>query len=289
MDMTQSEEQLSKSDSLDPPTEAGQSQAEPAVVATQPTADPQPTAQPIGPFWLIPAQTGPEAMGAAINMGWTAPVIAKPGPSAAEIQAQKAAAHNQRLLILAIVAAVFLVHLPWLLYILTVHGCWGSFLDLCFAGTDTIAAEGDIDSLTADPFMFAQVAFFMLRIQSVLTTDWAQFSQALQLSTGVGSFVLTKIIAANGKIAQGSTSRMLLAGSCAASFGILFWAEIHLTGSTEFADLGGQTVMGYIDQELPEDFLSAGVAQSGLLKYLQFLRLADALILGAALAMPKSA
>lgn len=243
----------------------------------------------MGPFWLVPAQSGAEATAAGMTLAWPGQVMAKPGPTPQEIQAQNAAAHNQRLLILAIVAAVFVVHLPWLLYILTVHGCWGSFLDLCFASADPIAAEETLDSLTEDPFLFAQVAFFMLRIQSVLTTDWAQFSQALQLSTGVGSFMLTKIIAANGKIAQGSTSRLLLAGSCAASFGILFWAEIHLTGSTVFADLGGQTVLGYIDQELPTDFLSAGVARSGLLKYLQFLRLADALILGAALAMPKSA
>jgi hypothetical protein len=191
-------------------------------------------------------------------------------------------AHNQRLLTLGIVVAVFLVHLPWLLYLVAVHGCLGAFLETCRASADDAAL------LSESPMLFASVAFVILRVQSVLSSDWSQFSQILQVSTGLGSFVLTKLIAANGKLAHDNRSRLLLAGSAAVAFVILFWAEIHLTGTTTYPALGGLTVLEYIDQELPEDFLSAGVARSGLLQYLQMLRLADALILGAALAMPKS-
>ncbi len=191
-------------------------------------------------------------------------------------------AHNQRLLTLGIVAAVFVVHLPWVLYLIAVHGCGGSFLETCRAGGSDDAALAD------SPFLFASVAFFMLRVQAVLASDWSQFSQILQISTGLGSFLLTKIIAANGTLTQGNRSRFWLAGSAAVAFGILFWAEMHLTGSATYPALGGVTVLDYIDQELPEDFLSAQVAQSGLMQYLQILRLADALILGAALAMPKA-
>lgn len=192
-------------------------------------------------------------------------------------------AHNQRLLTLGIVAVVFVVHLPWLLYLVAVHGCWGGFVETCGAPT-----TDDLAGLSDSPFLFASLAFFMLRVQSVLSADWAQFSQVLQVSTGLGSFMLTKIIAANGKIAQGNRARFLLAGSAAAAFVVLFWAEMHLTGTTTYPVLGDLTVLAYIDQELPEDFVSAGAARAGLMQYLQILRLADALILGAALAMPKS-
>ena len=190
-------------------------------------------------------------------------------------------AHNQRLLTLGIVATVFVVHLPWLLYLIAVHGCWGSFVDSC---ATLSARDPDADI----PYLFASVAYFVLRVQSVLSSDWAQFSQVLQVSTGLGSFMLTKIIAANGKIAQANRSRFLLAGSAAVAFVILFWAEMHLTGTALYPELGGLTVLAYIDQELPADFVSAGAARAGLMQYLQMLRLADALILGAALAMPKS-
>lgn len=192
-------------------------------------------------------------------------------------------AHNQRLLTLGIVAVVFVVHLPWLLYLVAVHGCWGGFVETCGA-----PATDDLAGLSDSPFLFASLAFVMLRVQSVLSADWAQFSQVLQVSTGLGSFMLTKIIAANGKIAQGNRARFLLAGSAAAAFVVLFWAEMHLTGTTTYPVLGDLTVLAYIDQELPEDFVSAGAARAGLMQYLQILRLADALILGAALAMPKS-
>lgn len=214
------------------------------------------------------------------------PVMQAPASVVAPID--PSVAHNQRLLILGIVSLVFLVHLPWLLYLFAVQGCWGSFIDLCGAAPVEEGVLDSFDSMSDTPFFFARIAFFMLRVQSVLSSDWAQFSQVLQVSTGLGSFLLTKIIAANGKIAQGNVSRLMLAGTCAAAFIVLFWAEIHLTGSSTYPELGDQTVLGYIDQELPEDFVSAIAAKTGLMQYLQILRLADALILGAALAMPKS-
>lgn len=253
--------------------------------APEPVADPAVPPPGFAPYpvWLVPAWpqngAGPGAM------VWPMPPQAPPAPLLpAPIFVDTAAAHNQRLLILGIVGLVMLVHLPWLLYLLAVHGCWGGFVDLCAAAP----VEEAFDSLSDTPFMFAGVAFFILRVQSVLSDDWAQFSQVMQVSTGLGSFFLTKIIAANGKITQGNVSRMLLAGTCAAAFVVLFWAEIHLTGTSTYPELGDQTVLGYIDQELPEDFVSAVAAKSGLMQYLQILRLADALILGAALAMPKS-
>lgn len=235
------------------------------------------------PVWLVPAWpqngAGPGAM------VWPMPPPQAPVPPLPAVPVvDPSAAHNQRLLILGIVGMVMLVHLPWLLYLFAVHGCWGGFVDLCAAAP----AEDAFDSLTDTPFMFAGVAFFILRVQSVLSDDWAQFSQVMQVSTGLGSFFLTKIIAANGKIAHGNRSRFALAGTCGLAFVVLFWAEIHLTSTITYPALGGQTVLGYIDQELPEDFVNAGAAKSGLMQYLQILRLADALILGAALAMPRS-
>ena len=60
-----------------------------------------------------------------------------------------------------------------------------------------------------------------------------------------------------------------------------------MSSSVSYPVLGDETVLSYIDSELPEDFVGASQAKAGLMKYLQFLRLADALIFGAALAMPK--
>ena len=193
-------------------------------------------------------------------------------------------AQNQQLLITGIIVAVLLIHLPWLLYLYGVHGCWGTFVEMCRA-TDPAALE--LETTSETPLLFASVAFFMLRVQTVLSVDFAKFSEVLQLSTGLGSFALTKIVAANGKIATGNLRRFLLAGTCAVAFAVLFWAELHLTGSTTYAALGDETVLSYIDLELPPDFLAATEAKAGLMQYLQILRLADALIFGAALAMPR--
>ena len=274
------------------PAAVQEGDAPPAAAAELPPAPPElpPGFAPF-PVWLVPAW--PQAQGGGPLPGWPlqgAPMQGYPvaAPPPAPATADPSVAHNQRLLILGIVAAVALVHLPWLLYLFAVQGCWGSFIDLCGTPPETGLLDS-FDSLSDTPFLFARVAFFMLRVQAVLSSDWAQFSQVLQVSTGLGSFLLTKIIAANGKITQGNVSRMLLAGTCAAAFVVLFWAEIHLTGTSTYPELGDQTVLGYIDQELPEDFVSAVAAKSGLMQYLQILRLADALILGAALAMPKSA
>ena len=194
-------------------------------------------------------------------------------------------AQNQQLLITGIIAAVLLIHLPWLLYLYGVHGCFGSFLEVCRAVDPTL----DLDTIDETPFLFARVAFFMLRVQTVLSVDFAKFSEVLQLSTGLGSFALTKIVAANGMVATGNLRRFALAGTCAVAFVVLFWAELHLTGATPYAVLGDETVLSYIDLELPADFLVVTEAKAGLMQYLQILRLADALIFGAALAMPRAA
>lgn len=246
---------------------------------------PPPGFQPF-PVWLVPAFAPPPGGSAAPMPHW--PMAAVPAPPPVPPVADPSVAQNQRLMILAIVAAVLVVHLPWLVYLFAVQGCWGGFLDLCFAAP-VAPADDPFAEATDTPFLFARVAFFMLRVQAVLSSDWAQMSQALQVSTGLGSFMFTRIIAAQGRIAQGNLARAMLAGTCAAAFVVLFWAEMHLTGSTRHAELGDLTVLAYIDQELPADFLSAGAAKAGLMQYLQILRLADALILGAALAMPKSA
>ncbi len=266
----------------------------PPPTAASATLDATPPGFAPFPVWLVPA-FAPQAGNAGAPMLAWPPAVAPvpvpaphPPPPVAPI-VDAAAAHNQRLMILAIVSAVFVVHLPWLLYLFAVHGCWGGFVDLCLSSATVADPEDPFAEAATTPFVFARVAFFMLRVQAVLSSDWAQMSQALQVSTGLGSFMLTKIIAAQGRIAEGGRARVLLAATCAVAFVILFWAEMHLTGTSRHAELGDLTVLAYIDQELPADFLSAGAAKAGLMQYLQILRLADALILGAALAMPKSA
>lgn len=238
----------------------------PAAGATGPAP-----AMPVGAY--APAAPHPPA----------APHAPAPPPSQAAAQA-----HNQKLLVTGIIAAVFVVHLPWLVYLFAVHACWGTFLESCYA-VSAVSAEDLADPFaeaSGAPMLFARVIFLMLRVQAVLAGDWGQFSQAMQVSTGAGSFVLTRIVAANGLVAEGRLRVWLLAASCAFAFGLLFWAELHLLGDQVYPELGAQTVLAYIDQNLPVDFLAYSNVEASLKGYLQFLRLADALILGAALAMP---
>lgn len=239
---------------------------------------PAPGGQMAGPPIYIPAAGGM----AGHPMPAMGPMPGAPPAGGGMPVVPGAAAHNQRLLVTAIIILVFLVHLPWLVYLIGVHGCWGSFLENCFAPPE----EVDVFADAAQPMLFAQVTFLMLRVQSVLAGDWSQFSQAMQISTGVGSFVLTKIVAANGLIAEGRLRVWLLAGTCALAFAVLFWAELHLAGTATYPELGDETVLAYIDQNLPPEFMAFDTARTSLTEYLQFLRLADALILGAALAMP---
>ena len=64
-----------------------------------------------------------------------------PPKSPAEVAA---AAADQRLLLLGIMAVICLVHLPWLAYLVAIHGCWGSFLDLCYAAPAAVDDFGDL-------------------------------------------------------------------------------------------------------------------------------------------------
>lgn len=234
---------------------------------------PHPGAPPgshVGPPIYLPAPQGAAAP----------PAFAYAPPPAVPAATAAAQAHNQRLLVGIIIAVVALVHLPWLLYLFAVHGCWGDFIEMCGS-----ASDGETDAFFETPLLFARVSYFVLRVQSVAMADWAQFSNVLQLSTGLGSFMLTKIVAANGLVAQGPRARILLAATCATAFIVLFWAEMHLTGDTLYPELADETILSYIDQMMPPEFPTYSDIRATLMQYLQFLRLADALILGAALAM----
>lgn len=233
----------------------------------------------------------PAAGGAALPPA-SLPPASMPGlpfaPTAPPPSVSAAQAHNQKLLVTGIIAAVLVVHLPWLVYLFAVHACWGTFLESCYS-VSAISAEDLADPFAeaaGAPMLFARVVYLMLRVQAVLAGDWGQFSQAMQVSTGAGSFILTRIVASNGLVAEGRLQVWLLAASSAFAFGLLFWAELHLLGDQTYPELGAQTVLAYIDQNLPVDFLAYSNVEASLKGYLQFLRLADALILGAALAMP---
>lgn len=292
--------------------EAGQVQQVPAdlpavspavTLSSDPPPPPPPAAAPLLYYavWL-PAPDGGQA-GPPIYLpaqgagGYAAPLPSLQGASSQSgVGTPAAATHNQRLLILAILAAVMAVHLPWIAYLIAVHGCWGTFLEACWQSpvTDSVLAE-EADPFAdpfaeslGDPYLFARIVFLMLRVQAVLSADWAEYSQAMQLSTGLGSFVLTRIVASNGMVTQGREKAVYLVALCFTLFLLLFWAELHLTSDTVHPLLGDDTVLDYISQTLPPDFASYGSVRDGLMQLLQFLRLADALILGACLALPST-
>ena len=260
---------------------------------------PTPSGLPGGPPLYLPAPMAGASVAAGVPSSATAyPALpATPPPPAPPISGapplgapplgmqSEAARHNQKLLVNGIIAGVFLVHLPWLVYLFAVHACWGTFLEACYSLPAEDLSDPFAEAAGA-PMLFARVIYLMLRVQAVLAGDWGQFSQAMQVSTGAGSFLLTKIVAANGLVAEGRLRVWSLAASCAVAFGLLFWAELHLLGAQVYPELGAQTVLAYVDQNLPVDFLAYSSVEASLKGYLQFLRLADALILGAALAMP---
>jgi hypothetical protein len=244
----------------------------------------------MGPPIYLPAAGTAPGMGTGV---FSPPAAAPLGPTpsaeaSAPPTAPGAAAHNQRLLVLAIVAGVMVVHLPWIAYLVAVHGCWGTFIEACWQSpVGELALDGDPFAETlGDPYLFARIVFLMLRVQAVISADWAEYSQAMQLSTGLGSFVLTRIVASNGLLTQGREKAIYLAALCFLLFLLLFWAELHLTSDSVHPLLGDDTVLDYISQTLPPDFASYGSVRDGLMQLLQFLRLADALILGACLALP---
>ncbi len=251
---------------------------------------PGPAGAPSGPPVYLPAGGGPMAAGGGFSPGMAAmPPIGGVAPMGVPVISE-AQAHNQRLLVWAIILCVMAVHLPWIAYLVAVHGCWGTFLDACWqAPVAEGILEGEVDPFAetvGDPYLFARIVFLMLRVQTVLSGDWAEYSQAMQLSTGLGSFVLTRIVASNGLVMESRGKAIYLAALCLTLFVILFWAELHLTSELGHPLLGDDTVLDYISQTLPPDFASYGSVRDGLMHLLQFLRLADALILGACLALP---
>jgi hypothetical protein len=249
---------------------------------------PAPDGRPAGAPIYLPAQG---SVGDP-NAGFATPPPFPLPPADIAPAPPTAAAHNQRLLVLAIIGCVIAVHLPWIAYLIAVHGCWGTFIDACWQAPVTealLAEEADPFAETVgDPYLFARIVFLMLRVQAVLSADWAEYSQAMQLSTGLGSFVLTRIVASNGLVTQGREKAIYLVALCFTLFLLLFWAELHLTSDTVHPLLGDDTVLDYISQTLPPDFASYGSVRDGLMQLLQFLRLADALILGACLALPST-
>ena len=287
------------------PGQGGPDAAAPATVPPPPPSPDSPPPPPLAPALLYYAVWLPAPDGAAagppiyLPASGGGPVAAPPAvfaspvlPPAPGPATSAAASHNQRLLLLAILVGVMLVHLPWIAYLIAVHGCWGTFLDACWQApvTDALLAD-DADPFAetlGDPYIFARIVFLMLRVQAVLSSDWAEYSQAMQLSTGLGSFVLTRIVASNGLVTQGRDKAIYLAALCFTLFLLLFWPELHLTSETVHPLLGDDTVLDYISQTLPPDFASYGSVRDGLMQLLQFLRLADALILGACLALPST-
>ena len=287
------------------PGQGGPDAAAPATVPPPPPSPDCPPPPPLAPALLYYAVWLPAPDGAAagppiyLPASGGGPVAAPPAvfaspvlPPAPGPATSAAASHNQRLLLLAILVGVMLVHLPWIAYLIAVHGCWGTFLDACWQApvTDALLAD-DADPFAetlGDPYIFARIVFLMLRVQAVLSSDWAEYSQAMQLSTGLGSFVLTRIVASNGLVTQGRDKAIYLAALCFTLFLLLFWPELHLTSETVHPLLGDDTVLDYISQTLPPDFASYGSVRDGLMQLLQFLRLADALILGACLALPST-
>lgn len=273
---------------------AGGPRAEPAV---QPLIYyavwlPGPSGAPTGaPIYLPAGGAAPGPVAAGLPPAMMPPPVQGVGGVALPPYAQEAQAHNQRLLVWAIILCVLAVHLPWIAYLVAVHGCWGTFLDACWQApvAEAMGMEGDIDPFAetvGDPYLFARIVFLMLRVQAVLSADWGEYSQAMQLSTGLGSFVLTRIVASNGLLMESRGKSVYLAALCLTLFLILFWAELHLTSDQGHPLLGDDTVLDYISQTLPPDFASYGSVRDGLMQLLQFLRLADALILGACLALP---
>jgi hypothetical protein len=254
---------------------------------------PAPNGMPSGPPLYLPA--GGAVPGAAAPplppMPHFPAMAGAPGAGGLAAGVPSAAAqHNQRILVWMIILGVIVVHVPWIAYLVAVHGCWGTFLDACWQTqvTDAQLLE-QVDPFAdtvGDPYLFARIVFLLLRVQTVLSADWAEYSQAMQLSTGLGSFVLTRIVASNGMVTEGRAKAIYLAAFCFTLFIVLFWAELHLTSDTVHPLLGDDTVLDYISQTLPPDFASYGSVRDGLMQLLQFLRLADALILGACLALP---
>jgi hypothetical protein len=252
---------------------------------------PAPDGTPSGPPVYIPAAAAPGGTPPPVPP-YPYPYPYPPAAAAVPAAASPAQTHNQRLLLIAILLGVMAVHLPWIAYLVAVHGCWGTFLDACWqaAATDIVPdAEADPFAETVGaPYVFARIVFLMLRVQAMLSSDWAEYSQAMQLSTGLGSFVLTRIVASNGLVTQARDKAIYLAALCFTLFLVMFWAELHLTSDTPHALLGDDTVLDYISQTLPPDFAGYGSVRDGLMQLLQFLRLADALILGACLALPST-
>lgn len=279
----------------------------PPVAEVAPAADPlpPPVTSPTPPqgapllyyaVWLPQPQgghAGPPIYLPATAAGAAGPAWAPPaGPAAMPALPAPPAnlPHNRRLVVWAIILGVMVVHLPWIAYLVAVHGCWGTFIDACWQAPLTEAAlieETDPFAETVgEPYLFARIVFLLLRVQAMLSSDWAGYSQAMQISTGLGSFVLTRIVASNGMLIDGRGKAIYLAALCFTLFIVLFWAELHLTSDTVHPLLGDDTVLDYISQTLPPDFASYGSVRDGLMQLLQFLRLADALILGACLALP---
>jgi hypothetical protein len=254
---------------------------------------PAPDGTPSGPPVYIPAAGAPGGAPPPLPpYPYPYPYPPAAAAPAAPPPASPAQTHNQRLLLIAILLGVLAVHLPWIGYLVAVHGCWGTFLDACWqASSADIAPDAAADPFAETvgaPYIFARIVFLMLRVQAMLSSDWAEYSQAMQLSTGLGSFVLTRIVASNGLVTQARDKAIYLAALCFTLFLVMFWAELHLTSETPHALLGDDTVLDYISQTLPPDFAGYGSVRDGLMQLLQFLRLADALILGACLALPSA-
>ncbi len=117
-----------------------------------------------------------------------------------------------------------------------IHGCWGSFSDLCYA--KPVASE-ELTDLSADPL--AQVAFFILRVQTGFAVDFPQSSQVMPIGTGPGSFPLT----------------------CVLAFMVQLRVKVTRPSSVTCPVLGAETVLGYVDREFPHDFIGALAAKAG--------------------------
>lgn len=180
---------------------------------------------------------------------------------------------------LLLLLALLVMHVPAVTIAGSILSCRSGMAACAF--TDDGTTIGPQAATTAGTVLFhtSRAVYFGL---SIIEKDYTAFSSALGVTSGFFVLLTGFLISQNITLVRSRGARYALVVLLTAGFVVSLTAEYLLT-SGENLDGLGFTALGYIKDRFGSTEITLEMIRASLTGYLQFLRLCDALILGASL------
>ncbi|ESW61927.1 MAG: hypothetical protein Q27BPR15_03910 [Rhodobacter sp. CACIA14H1] len=182
----------------------------------------------------------------------------------------------------AIICVLFLLHIPAVLIAVSIAGCQAE-LSFCLVPDADNGPDGATTTAGAILYNTGRVVYFTLEI---VAKDYTEFSATLGFGGGIFAGFVGFLVSQNTTLVRTSNARMFLIVALLAGFCVSIAAQYLLTSDTPISGLGF-SALGYLKDRFGAADISVEMISASLTGFLQFLRLCDALLIGASLGLLK--